>query len=357
MKAQRLLLQPATLELYQHHQPLEILSSSPPNLLGPPLFSSRYHISAMKVHKPNTDYELELTILANGQKCPEYVLPDAEDDPSAAVCYIPIGQDDTITIQGKFSGSILRCHVDVLADGSWVANRVIEGDERDVKNGLLTHFDKRRVDIKTFLQVPDMQERKHNMRPNVAEGNLVIKRLPPALQALQLDGGDEKTGVGVGSLTVTVSLNQQAFETYGEANKYVYYNYTLGSWRDHVSDVKCSGIKPEHEMRMEIFPGSNPIENKKATYFWRDLKGPRPGETAWAYLIFYYRTQEAIDEAGCVLRTETKALLPDKGTFMRASDQAKIPQNVSYQNTSLRFTIDTNLSRTRAHHHLPQRLC
>lgn len=301
-----------------------------PDLCNAGHLSNGIHITitVMKVFKPNTDCEVELSVFANGQKCPEFALPDAEDDPAAAVCYIPIDDDDTITIQGTFSGSVLYGRIDVLADDAFVADRLIEGPSS--KDGILTEFVKRRVDIKTFLHVPDVGDHKHNRRPNVVEGNLFTKRLPAALQASQLDGGDEATGIGVGSLTVIISLNQSVFETYGPPEKNAAYeSSSLGTWRDRVAQVKNSDIKPEHELDVDVFPESNPVKDKRATLFWRDLGAQRPGEGPWAYLIFYYRTQAAIDAAGCVPLTDTKILPCDKGTFMRASDQIVMPQQVS----------------------------
>ena len=53
----------------------------------------------MKVYKPGTDCEVEFTILANGKKCPEFTRPeDDEGDSVAKVCYIPIADGDTITM-------------------------------------------------------------------------------------------------------------------------------------------------------------------------------------------------------------------------------------------------------------------
>lgn len=280
----------------------------------------------MKAHKPNTDCEVELSVYANGTKCPEFILPNTDDEPTAAVCFVPVSDDATITIQGSVSGSLLFGRVDVLADGSFVANRVIEGPES--KDGILKYFDKRRVEVKTFLHVPDLADHKPRLRPKVVEGNLVSKRLSRATQASRLDGGEDVTGVGVGSLTLVVSLNQEAFDTYGEEGKPSYSDVTLGSWRDRVSDVKDSGIRPSHEMAISVFSDSNPVKDKRATLFWRDRSAARYGGAAWAYFIFYYRTQEAIDAAGCVPLTESKILPPDSGIFTRAGDQVRAGDEV-----------------------------
>jgi hypothetical protein len=78
-------------------------------------------------------------------------------------------------------------------------------------------------------------------------------------------------------------------------------------------------------MDMEVFPDSDPVKDKRATLFWRDLKQLRPGSEPWAFLIFYYRSQAAINAAGCIPLSESKALPADGGLFIRASEQEMVP--------------------------------
>jgi hypothetical protein len=281
----------------------------------------------MKVYKPGTDCEVEFTILANGQKCPEFTRPeDDEEDSNAKVCFIPVEDDATITIQGNFTGTALVGRVDVLADGSFVADRII--DEPGNKDATVKYWNKRRVEVKTFLHVPDLEDKKnHLVRPKVVEGNLVATRLSPKEANMPLFGGDEARSLGVGSLTLVFSLAQQSLDTHGEEDKCPYYpDVTLGSWRERVHHVSDSGIRPEHELTMEVFPESNPIKDKKATQYWRDQRANRFGPNAWAYLVFYYRSQEAIDESGAQPLTERKALPPHDGTFLNASEQNAAPK-------------------------------
>jgi hypothetical protein len=281
----------------------------------------------MKVYKPGTDCEVEFTILANGQKCPEFVRPeDDEEDSNAKVCFIPVEDDATITIQGNFTGTALVARVDVLADGSFVADRII--DEPGNKDAAVKYWNKRRVEVKTFLHVPDLEDKKnHLVRPKVVEGNLVATRLSPKEAKMPLFGGDEARSLGVGSLTLVFSLAQQSLDTHGEEDKCPYYPFvTLGSWRKRVDQVAYSGIRPEHELAMEVFPEANPIKDKKATQYWRDQKANRFGSNAWAYLVFYYRSQEAIDESGAQPLTGRKALPPDDGSFLNASKQNAAPK-------------------------------
>jgi hypothetical protein len=274
----------------------------------------------MKVHKPGTDCHVEFSIFANGEVCPEYVLPDADDDSSASICLIAIPDDAVITVHGTFSGSVLYGRVDVLADGAFVADRIIE--DNGSKEGVLKYWQNRKVDVKTFLHVPDLKDHKPRLRPKVVEGRLVAKRLSNQDLAGPLCGdGEEATGIGVGSLTLVVSLNQEVFDTYGVEGEAAYASVTLGEWRDRITDVLDTGIPPEHELKMDVFPDSNPVKDKRATLFWRDTKALRFGSEAWASLVFYYRSQAAIDAAGCVPLTGSKALQVDGGLFMRASEQ------------------------------------
>jgi hypothetical protein len=273
----------------------------------------------MKIHKPGTDCEVELSITASGHPCQEYVLPDADDEPNTSVCFIPVSDGAEITIHGTFSGSVLEARVDVLADGAFVANRIIE--HVGARTGIIKCFEKRKIDFKTFLQAPDMDDRKPRLRPKVVEGNLVARRLPVEDLGGSLHGDDHATGIGVGSITLVVSLNQDVFDTYGVENEPAYPSVTLGSWRGQVADVADSLIEPEHEMTIDKYSDSNPVKDKRATLFWRDLRAFRPGSEPWAYFIFYYRTQAAIEAAGCVPLLQNKALPADGGLFIRASEQ------------------------------------
>lgn len=278
---------------------------------------------AMKIHKPGTDCEVELSISANGHKCQEYVLPDADDEPTAGVCFIPVTDGAEITIQGTFSGSVLEGRIDVLADGAFVANRIIE--HPGSKTGVLKCWEKRRIEVKTFLHVPDLDNHKQRLRPKVVEGRLVATRLKNEDLARPLHGGDNATGIGVGSIALVVSLNQDVFDTYGTEDEATYPSVSLKTWRGRVNDVADSGIDPELEMDMEVFPDSDPVKDKRATLFWRDLKQLRPGSEPWAFLIFYYRSQAAINAAGCIPLSESKALPADGGLFIRASEQEMVP--------------------------------
>lgn len=276
----------------------------------------------MRVYKPGTDCEVEFHILANGKKCPEFIRPeDDEEGDIAKVCFIPVADNATITIQGNFSGSALVGRVDFLADGSFVANRII--DDASCKKPAVRYWNKRKVEVKTFLHVPDLNDKKnHLVRPKVVEGNLVATRLSQREARIPHHGGDDARSLGVGSITIVVSLTQQSEDTHGEDDEPYYPSVTLASWRERIDEAMDSSIRPEHELTMEVFPASNPIKDKKATQYWRDQKVKRYGSNAWAYLVFYYRSQTAIDEAGAQPLTESKALPPDDGTFVRFDDQS-----------------------------------
>ena len=303
----------------------------------------------MKITKPLTDCEVEFNILADGRPCQEYVLPDADDEPTAGVCFIPVSDGATITIHGTFTGSVLEGRVDVLADGAFVANRIIEHPRG--KEGVIKRWENRRIEFKTFLNVPDINDHKQRLRPKVVAGDLVAQRLPREDLARPLHGGDDATGIGVGSITLVVSLNQDVFDTYGAENVAAYPSVGIKSWRDRVADVAGSGIEPELEMEMAVYPDANPVADKRATLFWRDLKAFRPGTEAWAYFIFYYRTQAAIDAAECLPLTGSKALPEDGGLFIRAHEQEiMVAQEVSTLHIPF-FTRETDNCRSPVHVH------
>lgn len=301
-------------------QPLAA-ASNPSSFATPPTthgFASAlicHAINTMKAHKPNTDCIADLSVYANGKKCPEFVIPTAEDGPVGSVCFVPIVDDAMITIQGTFTGTILKGRVDLLADGSFVACRNIESPEEEG----LHYFSERKIEIKTFMHVPDLSNHEHKRKPKVVEGILTAKRLSPKEQSKPLDGGPDKHSVGVGSLTLIVSLTQDGDETHGKddsAGSVYYEQATLGRWRQSVLDIKDSRIKPEHELAMEVFTDSNPVKDKRGRTFWREKNEAREGnDQPWAFMIFYYRTQRALDAAGCVPLTESKALAPHLDPF------------------------------------------
>lgn len=296
-----------------------------PNRSAPPNTPSK-----MRVHKPGTDCEVEFHILADGKKCPEFIRPEDDEEVSTAkTCFIPVADNATITIQGNFSGSALVGRVDVLADGSFVADRII--DDPSNKEPTVKYWSKRKVEVKTFLHVPDLNDkRNHLVRPKIVEGNLVTTRLSPKEAQMPLHGGDQARSLGVGSITLVVSLTQQSDDTHGEKDLPYYPSVTLGSWREIIHEATDSGMRPKHELTMEVFPASNPIKDKKATQFWRDQGARRFGADVWAYLVFYYRTQTAIDESGAQPLTRSKPLPPDDGTFVRAGEQIVTPRKVTY---------------------------
>lgn len=296
----------------------------------------RDHLSqpTMKVYKPGTDCEVDFTIFANGKPCTEFVFPDAADEPNAAICFIPVEDDAMITIQGNFTGSVLYSRIDVLADGAFVANRTIEDPLS--KEGHLKFWQNRKLEVKTFLHVPDLNNRRTRREPDVVEGNLVAKRLSPQELVGPLNGDDDASSIGVGSITLIVTMNQQAEDTYGSRDEPAYPSISLGHWRDNIADVVDSGIKPEHEMAMDVFPKSNPVKDKRANQFRQMVKGVRFGSEPWVYIVFYYRSQAAIDAAGCVPLNGSKALQPDDGKFIKACDQV-IPVKKVRQYASVFF--------------------
>ena len=82
----------------------------------------------MKAHKPNTDQECNFTVSVNGSACHEYVLPKRDlADPNTLECFIPTWPGDRLTVNGHFNGTALHGAIDLLADGSFLADKRIEG--------------------------------------------------------------------------------------------------------------------------------------------------------------------------------------------------------------------------------------
>jgi len=267
--------------------------------------------NTMRVTKPNTDLDFDFKVYADNRPCLEYTLPDRETDANAAECFIAVPEDATIRIEGTFSGSILHARVDVLADGSFVKGRMI--DAPNYAKGLIKYHNNRKVDFKEFLHVPDPRTDPNRplQKPPVVGGNLVLQQLPASTNSRFLDGDGET--LGVGSLALVFSCNQVASKTYGKDGTPAYPDNTLGAWRHRRDEVHGVGISPEHECSVEPYNDSNPANAKKANTFWRDFSLARFGDKPIATMVFYYRTQAAIDAAGGVPLTWSVELAPYEG--------------------------------------------
>lgn len=272
----------------------------------------------MRITKPKTDLDLDFKVYADGKPCPEFTLPDRAVDANAAECFIAVPENATIRIGGTFSGSVLHARVDILADGSFVKGRMIDAPNH--AQGKIKYHTNRKVEFKEFLHVPDPRPdpNRPHQKPHVVGGNLVLQQLPASTNSRFLDGDGDT--LGVGSLALVFSCNQIASKTHGKDGVPAYPDNTLGAWRRRRDQVHGVGIRAEHECSVEPYNDSNPANAKKANTFWRDFALARFGDRPIATMVFYYRTQAAIDAAGGVQLTESVELGPYDGHFTSVMD-------------------------------------
>ncbi|OQO08899.1 hypothetical protein B0A48_05789 [Cryoendolithus antarcticus] len=272
----------------------------------------------MLIPKPKTDQSATFTLYANGTPCSEYTLPQRPAGPNAAEVFVAVPPDATLTLSGTISGTLVRCRIDLLADGSFVNNRVVKAGPGDGRQGLLHG---RKVEFKNAYTVPHPTVHDRSKRAKVVEGDLIVQALPAATPHRLLDG--RGANLGVGSIALVFSLCQVEGEKYGRDGEPSYPDHTLGGWRTALEDVCGSGIKPDFSLGMDVYKDANPISDKKANVFWRDYRNTRPGNAPWGTIVFYYRSLEAIQKAGCVPMTNGYALAPFAGRFINAEASSK----------------------------------
>lgn len=288
----------------------------------------------MKCRKPNTDQECNITVLANGQPCAEFILPSQTDFASSAgdvlECFIPVSEDDEITLTGYFRGSVLHASFDLLADGSFVGDKRIEG----LKTGELKHYSQRKLDYSTVMHVPKEQGWTSIFEPTkVVEGRLGIKALPQAdakvqriVSAMKHNG----SRISLGSVAVVVSLNQDGNDNH--ANDFA--DMRCGGWRNRDNaEATSGGIRATHELEVRF--ADDLINTNKQSKHRRHFEQTRFGKRPWATFVFYYRSSPAIRQAGCVARPDRWQSLIDGGeNYEQVDPTPKKPQRPVVQNRS-----------------------
>ncbi|KAK5113860.1 hypothetical protein LTR85_010393 [Meristemomyces frigidus] len=264
--------------------------------------------------RPNTDQEVEFTVLANGIPCDEYILPaTASRDSNVLECFIPVCEGDQLTLSGSFTGSVLHGAFDLLADGSFLGDKRIEGP----KTGDTKYHKKRKLDMKTVFDAPIPEGHTSIFPPDkIVEGNLHVKTLRDGYDGSPLSVDAKK--LGVGSLAIVCSLNQRTEENYVEK----YPSATCGDWITRGQDgVTDGGVGPTHAIEVKVTDGD--VSKTRQQKHRRHLIQTHFGLKPWAKLIFHYRSKEAIEEAGCEKRLkDSQALEPgDVETFIRASTE------------------------------------
>ncbi|KAK3712622.1 hypothetical protein LTR37_009065 [Vermiconidia calcicola] len=275
----------------------------------------------MKCTKPNIDQDCTLTVYANGFPCPEFILPSqsnfTSENSDIVECFIPVTANDELTIKGVFSGTILHGSFDVVADGSFLVDKRVEGQAAELKHHKRKlHFDK----AFDMPQPPD--HRSIFPSEKVVEGPLNVRALP----ANEDDGGDEATGnggglasgkLGLGSLAVIIDVNQKA----DEMHKHGYASMIGGSWRERDDQGHDdSGIKPTHELIVKVT--EDEVHKNRQSKHKRHFDQIRFGKKTWAKFIFYYRSQMAIERAGCQPRPDKVQELEDDAgdNFVRSTE-------------------------------------
>lgn len=242
----------------------------------------------MKCHKPNTDQEASVEVFANDYRCPEYVLPSASNsDPNIVECFIPVSDGEKITIKGNFKGTVLYGAIDLLADGSFLADTHIESRNGEAKVSI------RKIDIQKVFDVPE---------PGgpVVEGDLHVRPLEDG------PSGTSHGECGVGSLAIVISVTQKKDDHYEIVPAYP--DTTCGGWKER-DGAPDSGIVPTHELSVKVT--DDDVHKNRQSKHRRHAKQLRFGSKPWAKFIFYYRSRAAIEAAGCMTRPdESHALEP-----------------------------------------------
>lgn len=269
----------------------------------------------MKVYKPNTDQMCEV-FLTNGDKVySEYVTDRKDDDPHQSKpnifeSFIPVSDGEQITVNIKFEGTVLHGAADVIADGAFVYDRRIEGDRYGA-----VKYQKRHWKIERYYNVPGSldTEAMHTGKA-ILGGTLLVKSLDEGEVPLFPKGRGK---LGLGSLAVIISINQDAGENYTQA----YGNATIGNWRSIRANQADGGLKPTHELefRME----DDEVHYNRQQRHKRHLDQTRFGPKPWAVFVFFYRSQTDIQGADSKLRSaKVMPLDPFIGEFTFADPDA-----------------------------------
>lgn len=254
----------------------------------------------------------------NGLPCAEYTLPNGivDSEPNTLSCIIPVSDGDELKIRGYFEGTILHGSVDLLADGSFLADKRIEGS----KSGEVKAV-KRKLDFDRVFDMP-VPPGHTSIYPStlVVEGVLTACRLQETPTVA--DGVDD----GVGSLSIVISISEHASDNY-ETD---YSDLTCGSWKTRdIDGVTDGGLPPTHELGVHVTdPNVNPSRQSKHR---RHGAQTRFGSKPWAKFIFYYRSRTAIEMARCVYRQDKSYELEEAGAQIGTRGGKEVPTGCGSQ--------------------------
>ena len=281
----------------------------------------------MKCYKPHTDQYCEVFISTDEKIYAEYILNPETDarssKPNIFESFIPVCDGEQITVNVTFKGTVLHGAVDILADGAFVYDRRIEGD----KTGKVK-FQKRAWKLQEFYNVPTGKTDTATMQTGrgVVAGNLLIKSLEEGDVPLYVKNGGK---LGLGTIAVIISLNQDTEETYRQH----YQHQTVGKWRDIRTNHADGGIKPVHELEFRL--EDDEVHFNRQQRHRRHKEQLRFGMNPWAMFVFHYRSQAAIQAAGCVARPNNLLQLePHLGGFTFADPDAIVKKRLAtrYEN-------------------------
>ncbi|KAK0271054.1 hypothetical protein LTR91_015847 [Friedmanniomyces endolithicus] len=274
--------------------------------------------NAMKCHKPGTDQSLELVLFANGRPCAEYELPTAAaSDPSVVRSFVPVEDGQELTVRGTFTGSCLYGSFDLIADGSFLADKRIEAP----KDGKIRHYTDRKVDFRSVFDAPKMKGHTSVFPPDrVVEGNLHVKTLGERSETAAAFPSPNEFGIG--SLVILVSLNQRTDDNHTSKYK----SLTCGDPDIGRKDDDDGGIPPSYELMVRVLEGE--VSKARQAKHKRHSEQTRFGPKPWAKLTFHYRSKASLQQFGCVERNgDSQGLEPsDPATFVRSSIEGARPK-------------------------------
>ena len=279
----------------------------------------------MKCHKPNTDQDAELVVFANGLMCTEYVLPGkANSNPDVVECFIPISDNEQLTVTGTFRGSILTGCIDLLADGSYLADRRME-----TPHGTGVQYKKRVFDFAKVFDIPG-GDPTVSPEKRVVEGHIYTERLDQTLNISESADNNCKNILGLGTLAIVIGVNQET----RDLHDHKYASSTCGAWKTRQSrDLVPSGVPATHHLVVRV--ADDNVSSKRRSKHVRHTQQLRFGDKPWATFIFHYRSRKAVDGAGCVQSAGASHALDagDSSTFIKAE-----PQKPQKRNRSLFLT-------------------
>ena len=289
----------------------------------------------MKATKPNTDQSVTLNVQVNGFEIQEFILPSQSDftakNSNILECFIPISHNDKLTVTGHFTGSVLHGAFDVLCDGSFLADKRIEG----YKSGESRFHTKRPLNFQKVFDTPRPAGYTSIYTPQgVVEGDLHVRDIPPVVRKAGSAGGGygaKGLELGVGSLAVVVSLCQNPTINYWKKDL----STIAGQWKYEDISSADGGIAPAHELEVRVTDADADVHINRAARHRRHCGQTRFGQNPWATFVFYYRTHLAIQSAGCIARPDKVQELEDDwpGEFIKK--EKKIPKRVSKNNGQL----------------------